>query len=218
MRDAAIASRAVHHPPLGLGGTTIALTIARLLTAGDGATRLHERGRLRRLFGELVGLGLVGSTASARHECRLEPFEIVSFVITHLETSLRDGSSNITSSSAVSMIERRPRAPVSRSSAFSEIDQRASSVKTRSIVVVGEEPLVLAHERVLRLDQGLPEDITLQLVHGQTTGRRPMNSGISPKLSRSSGITSGQQLRRLVRCFERSSAPKPTAFLPIRGR
>ncbi|HWC45666.1 MAG TPA: ATP-dependent Clp protease ATP-binding subunit ClpX [Casimicrobiaceae bacterium] len=42
------------------------------------------------------------------------PFSIVSFVITHLETSLRDGSSNITSSSAFSMIERRPRAPVSR--------------------------------------------------------------------------------------------------------
>ena len=34
--------------------------------------------------------------------------------MTHLETSLRDGSSNITSSSAFSMIERRPRAPVAR--------------------------------------------------------------------------------------------------------
>ena len=62
------------------------------------------------------------------------PFVIVSFVITHLETSLRDGSSNITSSSAVSMIERRPRAPVSRSSAFCEISQSASSVKTSSML------------------------------------------------------------------------------------
>ena len=64
----------------------------------------------------------------------LSPFSIVSFVITHLETSFRDGSSNITSRSAVSMIERNPRAPVSRSSALSEIVQSASSVKTSSIV------------------------------------------------------------------------------------
>jgi hypothetical protein len=39
----------------------------------------------------------------------------------------------MTSSSAVSMIERRPRAPVSRSSALSAISQSASSVKTSSI-------------------------------------------------------------------------------------
>ena len=61
------------------------------------------------------------------------PFEIVSFVITHLETSLRDGSSNMTSRSAFSMIERRPRAPVSRASALSAISQRASSRNSSSI-------------------------------------------------------------------------------------
>ena len=32
-----------------------------------------------------------------------KPFEIVSFVITHLETSLRDGSSNITSGRAATV-------------------------------------------------------------------------------------------------------------------
>src|SRR5581483_2288234 len=61
------------------------------------------------------------------------PWEIVSLVITHFVTSRRDGSSNITSRSAPSMIERNPRAPVSRSSALSAISQSASSVKTSSI-------------------------------------------------------------------------------------
>ena len=64
----------------------------------------------------------------------LRPLEIVSRVITHFDTSRLEGSSNITSSSAPSMIDRRPRAPVSRSSARSAISQSASSVKTSSIV------------------------------------------------------------------------------------
>ena len=98
------------------------------------------------------------------------PSRIVSFVITHLETSLRDGSSNITSSSAFSMIERRPRAPVSRSSALSAISQSASSVKTSSIVVVVEEALVLLDERVLRLLEDLDEVLAQQLVRRR---RRP---------------------------------------------
>ena len=58
---------------------------------------------------------LAASAAPLVTSVGLRPFEIVSFVITHLETSFRDGSSNITSSSALSMIERSPRAPVSRS-------------------------------------------------------------------------------------------------------
>ena len=65
------------------------------------------------------------------------------------------------------MIERSPRAPVSRSSALSAISQSASSVKTSSIVVVVEEALVLLDERVLRLGQDLHEVLALQLVHGR---------------------------------------------------
>ena len=61
-------------------------------------------------------------------------FAIVSFVMAHLTTSLRDGSSNMTSRSAASMIDRNPRAPVSRSKALSEISQSASSVKTSSML------------------------------------------------------------------------------------
>ena len=43
-----------------------------------------------------------------------------------------------------------------------------------------------------------------------------MNSGISPKFMRSSGITCESSSADSSECFERTSAPKPTAFLPIR--
>jgi hypothetical protein len=43
-----------------------------------------------------------------------------------------------------------------------------------------------------------------------------MNSGISPKLRRSSGITSASISDDSTSCFERMSAPKPSAFFPIR--
>ena len=61
------------------------------------------------------------------------PCSIVSLVTTHLETSRREGSSNWTSSSVSSRIERRPRAPVSRSSALSAIAPSESSWKLSSI-------------------------------------------------------------------------------------
>src|ERR1700751_5135073 len=48
------------------------------------------------------------------------------------------------------------------------------------------------------------------------TGSRPMNSGISPKLRRSSGMTSESSSDDSTSCFERMSAPKPSAFFPIR--
>ncbi len=43
-----------------------------------------------------------------------------------------------------------------------------------------------------------------------------MNSGIRPKLSRSSGITLASSSEASTEFFERTSAPKPTAFWPIR--
>ena len=136
----------------------------------------------------------------------LRPFEIVSFVITHLETSLREGSSNITSSSALSMIERSPRAPVSRSSALSAISQSASSVKTSSIVVVPEEALVLLDERVLRLGEDLDEILRRSWCTAETTGRRPMNSGIRPKFDEILRHHLREQLGALLRVP--SSAPR----------
>ena len=96
----------------------------------------------------------------------MSPFEIVSFVITHLETSLRDGSSNMTSSSAASMMERSPRAPVSRlQGLLGDLPQRVVGEHELDRVVA-EEPLVLACERVLGLGQDLHEIVAAQLVHG----------------------------------------------------
>src|SRR5438034_5920441 len=46
----------------------------------------------------------------------------------------------------------------------------------------------------------------------EITGRRPMNSGISPKLRRSSGMTCPSSSLASLEFFERTSAPKPTAF------
>ncbi len=43
-----------------------------------------------------------------------------------------------------------------------------------------------------------------------------MNSGMSPKLMRSSGITWAISSLGLPRSVERTSAPKPTDFLPTR--
>ena len=43
-----------------------------------------------------------------------------------------------------------------------------------------------------------------------------MNSGIRPKFMRSSGITCVSSSADSSACFERTSAPKPTAFLPMR--
>jgi hypothetical protein len=58
------------------------------------------------------------------------PFSIVSRVTTHFLTSRREGSSNWTSCSVSSIIERSPRAPVSRSIALSAMASSESGAKT----------------------------------------------------------------------------------------
>ena len=118
------------------GGAADAAHVA--LAAAHASPRAGPGDLERRAAAALGRLSAACSSSSATlrrivTSVGLMPLEIVSFVITHLETSLRDGSSNITSSSAPSMIERKPRAPVSRSSAWSEISHSASSVNTSSI-------------------------------------------------------------------------------------
>src|SRR3954453_14004790 len=125
------------------------------------------------------------------------PFSIVSFVITHLETSFRDGSSNITSSSAFSMIERRPRAPVSRWSALSAIDQSASSVNTRSMSSYAKKRwycLVSAFFGSVRI---CTRSSRFSWCTALRTGRRPMNSGISPEIEEILGHDLAEQLGAL---------------------
>ena len=97
---------------------------------GTIATRLGVSRRAVQLQLARLKAPMIEEDLQAREDGEVE---IVSRVITHFETSLREGSSNITSSSAPSMIDRSPRAPVSRSSALSAISQSPSSVKTSSI-------------------------------------------------------------------------------------
>src|SRR4029450_10157624 len=91
----------------------------------------------------------------------LRPFEIVSFVITHLETSWRDGSSNITSSRAPSRVERGPRAP--GAGGVGCVPQRGRGEDELDRVVV-EEALVLPDKRVLGLREDLDEVLAFELV------------------------------------------------------
>ena len=107
--------------------------------AGDSRRRPNAR-RLpapnAALGGLLAQLGHgspAGSGTASVTSVGARPFSIVSRVTTHFVTSRREGSSNWTSSSVSSRIERRPRAPVSRSSALSAIAPSESSAKTSSM-------------------------------------------------------------------------------------
>ena len=79
------------------------------------------------------------------------------------------------------MIERRPRAPVSRSSALSATDVQRVVGEDELDPVEAEEALELLDERVARLGEDRDQVVARELVHrADVTGRRPMNSGISP--------------------------------------
>src|SRR5688572_6117013 len=137
LRDGRVRKLAGEHPPEELEPVEPGGDRERLVWVGP-AERARARLRHGRVAQPVPSATAPRSSSSSGTPCvtsvGLMPFAIVSFVITHLETSRRDGSSNITSSSAPSMIERRPRAPVSRSSALSPISHSASSVKTSSTV------------------------------------------------------------------------------------
>ena len=147
----------------------------------------------------------------------LRPFSIVSLVTTHFFTSRREGSSNWTSSRVSSRIERRPRAPVSRSIALSAIECERVVGEHELDPVELEEALELLDERVARL--GEDRDQVLALRAGgspRCTGRRPMNSGISPYSTRSSGQHLLERSPVSLSSSSVTSAPKPTPLWPMR--
>ena len=72
---------------------------------------------------------------------------------THLRTFSIDGISYMTSSSTSSMVVRRPRAPVLRSSAWRGGGLQRLVGEDQLDIVEGEELLVLLDDRVLRLGQ-----------------------------------------------------------------
>ena len=88
------------------------------------------------------------------------------------------------------MIERRPRAPVLRAIALVATECSASSVKvsfTPSMSNSRRYCLTSAFFGFVRISISAPSSRSSSVA---TTGRRPMNSGIRPNFSRSSGSTS----------------------------
>jgi len=93
------------------------------------------------------------------------------------------------SSKMLSRIERNPRAPVLRSIALRATAPSASSAKVSSMFLHLEQPLILLHQRVLRIGRIFFNETSSRSSSVATTGKRPTNSGIRPYLSRSSGST-----------------------------
>ncbi|CAB4849607.1 unannotated protein [freshwater metagenome] len=131
-------------------------------------------------------------------------------------TSVRLGTSYITDNKTLSIIALSPRAPVPRLRASSEMASKDSGVNSSSTSSRSKSfayCLTRAFFGSVRISisAGLSSFSTLV-----TIGRRPMNSGIIPNLSKSSGMTSAK-----ISTFSRSSvdckvALKPTPAEPLR--
>ena len=122
------------------------------------------------------------------------PCSITSSLITHSSTSSRDGMSYIRSSITFSRIERRPRAPDLRASAWRATARSAPSEK-RSRTSSNSKSfwycLTSAFFGSVRMSTSAFSSSSVSVA---ITGRRPTNSGISPNCSRSSACTCVQDL------------------------
>ena len=113
----------------------------------------------------------------------------VSSVMMTFLMSRCEGISYMMSRITSSMIVRRARAPVERVMASSAIACRASSVNCRSTPSYSKNLrycLISAFFGSVRIWTSASWSRARRVA---TTGRRPMNSGIRPYLSRSSGMT-----------------------------
>nr|CAA99538.1 hypothetical protein [Bacillus subtilis] len=139
------------------------------------------------------------------------PCVTVAPVITHFSMSSREGSSNITSSMMPSMIERSPRAPVLRSIAFLAISESASSSNSSSTLSSSSiflNCLTRAFFGFVKIATNASSSSFSRLA---ITGRRPINSGINPKRSKSSGSTF-ERRSSFSRSAALLSAPNPITF------
>ena len=178
------------------------------------ALAIARRRRRRRAPLGRLGLALARrrrATASVT-SVGVRPFSTVSFVTTHFLTSRREGSSNCTSSRISSMIERRPRAPVSRSSALSAIEVERVVGEDELDPVEGEEALELLDERVARLGQDRDEVVARELVDGAHHRQAADELGDQPVVDEVLGQAlledlAGVLARRATRSPRRSRCP-----------
>src|SRR6267154_1904432 len=126
------------------------------------------------------------------------------------------GTWYIRSSISSSMIIRRPRAPILRSSADSAIASRASSVK-RSFTFSYSNSFMYCRVMALRgcvriwMRAGLSSSCSVP-----TTGSRPTNSGMRPYLIRSCGSSCSSVAPMSRARSDFTSALNPRVFLPTR--
>ena len=115
------------------------------------------------------------------------------------------------------MIERRPRAPVSRSSALSAIDVERVVGEDELDAVEGEEALELLDERVARLGEDRDEVVARELVDGAHDRQAADELGDQPVVDE---VLGQALLEDLARCPARTcdsiAAPKPTPLWPMR--
>ena len=115
-----------------------------------------------------------------------------------------------------STMARRPRAPVLCVSASFAIRCSASSSNVRRTPSSSSSfwnCLTRAFFGSVRMRTSASSSREFSVT---TTGRRPMNSGISPFFIKSSGMILLSEAPTVTRRFERTSAPKPICFFPRR--
>src|SRR5262245_18860964 len=133
-----------------------------------------------------------------------------SLVTTTFATSSRLGTSYITLRSTSSMIARRPRASVPRNIAWSAIASIASSPNSSSTPS-------RSNSRAYCFTSALRGWVRISISASRSsestvamTGRRPMNSGIRPYFSRSSGMTWAKIWSRSDLVRDATSVLKPS--------
>ncbi len=114
------------------------------------------------------------------------------------------------------MMARRPRAPVWRRIAWSAMASSASRSKSSSTPSSSNRRWY-CFTRALRGSTRIWSSASRsRLCTEVSTGRRPMNSGIIPNFTRSSGMTSWNWSLAWISRLERIVAPKPMPLAPAR--
>ncbi|MNR27146.1 hypothetical protein D3C85_1444050 [compost metagenome] len=143
-------------------------------------------------------------------------FCTVSLETTQEDTSVLEGTSNITSSIMLSMMALRPRAPVFRLIASLAIASSASASNSSETLSISSifwycfTSAFLGSERI-RTSAASSSGSSVEI-----TGKRPTNSGIKPNLNRSSGRTMDRYSPGFKSTFMPSVLKPITFFLILR--
>ncbi len=144
----------------------------------------------------------------------LSAFETVSSLTTTSLTLGSEGTSNIVSISVRSTIARRPRAPLCRDSASREMAESAGFVNFSLTPSMSKRRWNCRTRLFFGFVRMSISASSVSSSSVATMGNRPMNSGMSPNFSRSSGWDCANSSPRRISALPFDSAPKPITFLP----